>query len=117
MLKSTGHETYRGFVTVPLTGLDGETTGIHGLRIDPTSKTENVITIGNGLFNAAALRTCAEIIVCGSVLDAWTFYAAGHTGAIAAAGWQLKQEHFVNTKRVLLAYPTEDYEPFQNVER
>ena len=34
ILKATGHETFRGHVTVPLTGLEGNVTGIYGMRID-----------------------------------------------------------------------------------
>ncbi len=34
ILKATGHETFRGYVTVPLVSLKGETTGIYGVRID-----------------------------------------------------------------------------------
>ena len=101
VLKPTGHETFRGFVTVPLTNIDGEVTGIYGMRIDRKAKGEKIITIGDGLFNAKATNAFDEIIVCNDVLDAWTFYAAGHKNAVVAK--QLKKEHVVGIKRVLVA--------------
>ncbi len=112
ILKPTGHETFRGYVTVPLMSLQGETTGIYGVRIDRNGAGEKIITIGNGIFNAAAFHSFDEIIVCDCVLDAWTFYAAGYKNAIAAGAIQLRQEHFANVKRALLAHPNIDCDPF-----
>ena len=100
VLKSTGHETFRGFVTVPLTNITGEVTGIYGLRIDRKAKGEKIITIGDGLFNAKALKAFDEIILCNDVLDAWTLYAAGYKNAVVAG--QLKKEHVARIKRVLV---------------
>ncbi len=116
VLKSTGHETFRGFVTVPLTNITGEVTGIDGLRIDSKAKGEKIITIGDGIFNATALKTFDEIILCGSVLDAWTFHAAGHRNAVAIAHGQLKKEDFANTKRLLLADPDISWDGLDGVE-
>ena len=101
VLKPSGHEAFRGFVTLPLTNIDGEVTGIYGLRIDTKAKGEKIITIGDGLFNATALTNFEEVIVCNDVLDAWTFCAAGYKNAVVAG--QLKKEHVVGVKRVLLA--------------
>ncbi|MCO8125550.1 hypothetical protein NHH03_27675, partial [Stieleria sp. TO1_6] len=88
ILKPNGRETLRGFITLPLTDTEGNVTGIYGERIDKKNKPEPRVTIGNGTFNATALSTFDEIILCESVLDAWTFHAAGHTNAIAIEGQQ-----------------------------
>ena len=57
ILKATGHETFRGFVTVPLTDTGGETTGIYGLRVDKHGGGEAEQRIGCGIFNASSLAT------------------------------------------------------------
>ncbi|TWU02316.1 DNA primase [Stieleria varia] len=114
VLKSTGHETFRGFVTVPLTDTAGKITGIHGRRVDRSQGDEMAITIGTGIFNAAALTTFDELILCGCILDAWTFCAAGHRNAVVAE--QLNDEHFKGIKRLLIASPDIDREHFPDLE-
>jgi hypothetical protein len=71
ILKENGRELFRGHVTVPLTNRLGKTTGIYGLRLDVLPGQQPVTTIGNGMFNAAALTTFDEIIVCKDVINAW----------------------------------------------
>ena len=78
ILKPNGREVFRGHVTVPLTSGQGETTGIYALRLDRLAGQERIIHTGNGLFNAAALDSFEEVILCDTPLDAWTFFAAGH---------------------------------------
>jgi len=117
ILKASGHEALRGFVTVPLTDLAGNTTGIYGLRVDNHGKAEPQRTIGSGLFNAAALNSYEEVIICADVRDAWTFHAAGHTNAIAADGLPLTQQHVGHVRRILLADPNMNGELSGHVER
>lgn len=106
VLKPNGHETLRGFVTVPLTDISREeVTGIYGLRIDNKGKNQPQVTIGRGIFNSAALRDGREVIVCGDVLDAWTFYAAGHTHAVAVEGVEWSPQWFDAVERILFADP------------
>ncbi|TWT86965.1 helix-turn-helix domain-containing protein [Stieleria varia] len=114
VLKSTGHETFRGFVTVPLTDTAGKITGIHGRRVDRSQGDEMENTIGTGIFNAAALTTFDELIVCGCILDAWTFCAAGHRNAVVAE--QLNDEYFKGIKRLLIASPEINLEHFTDLE-
>ena len=95
ILKPNGHETLRGFVTVPLTDIEGTTTGLYGLRVDNKGKDQAQLTIGSGWFNAAALTSFEEIIVCANVLDAWTFHAAGHTNVVAVERGKLAQTSLV----------------------
>ena len=103
VLKPTGHETFRGYVTVPLTDLEGTVTGIYGVRIDRNGAGEKIITIGTGIFNAAALQTFDEIIVCDSVLDAWTFCGAGYHNAIAVDSVELNSDMLTRVQRIILA--------------
>jgi DNA primase len=116
ILKRSGHEALRGFVTVPLTNADGKTTGIHGLRVDNHGKEQPQLTIGSGIFNAAALTSFDEVVVCANVLDAWTFHAAGHANVIAWEGEQLNKGHIANVKRVLLVDPSLDESLFDGIE-
>lgn len=48
LLKATGHEALRGCVTIPLLDDEGNTTGIHGRRIDRHGKGPPEVTIGEG---------------------------------------------------------------------
>ncbi len=116
IVKASGHEAFRGFVTVPLTDTGGNTTGIYGLRIDNKGKDQPQLTIGDGIFGAAVLTSFDEIILCDSVLDAWTFHAAGHKNVIAIEGEQLKEEWFTSTKRILLAGPSFNESSFNGIE-
>lgn len=101
VLKANGREVFRGHVTVPLTNTTGEVTGIYGLRIDP-SQGEKETTLGSGLFNAAALQSFNEIILCQRALDAWAFCGAGYCNTIAAEGSELSPEIFAKVNRILL---------------
>ena len=106
VLKRNGHEAFRGFVTVPLTDADAErVTGMYGLRVDNKGKDQPQLTIGQGIFNATALRNFREIIVCRDCLDAWTFYAAGHKNAVAVDGVPWSTEWFCKNgvERILWA--------------
>ena len=58
-------------------GSSGQVTGIYGRRIDMSNGGEIEQHIGSGIFNAQALQQFEEMIVSDSLLDAWTFYAAG----------------------------------------
>ncbi len=116
IIKANGRETLRGFITLPLTDLEGNTTGIYGERIDKQNKPESRLTLGHGIFNATALTTFDEIILCETVLDAWTFHAAGHSNVIAIEGRQLKNEMFADVKRILLAGSSFDESVFYGIE-
>ena len=118
ILKASGHETLRGFVTVPLTDAEGKTTGIYGLRLDNKGKSKDQpqLTLGSGIFNAVAMTTFEEVIVCANVLDAWTFHAAGHANVIATEGESFNRELFASVKRVLLADPSLEASSFAGVE-
>jgi hypothetical protein len=103
-LKRNGREAFRGFVTVPLTEATGEqVTGIYGLRLDNKGKDQPQLTVGQGIFNAAALRNYREIIVCRDSLDAWTFCAAGHTNAVAVDGLPWSPDWLRGVERILWA--------------
>lgn len=114
ILKSSGHETFRGFVTVPLCDLQSNISGISGIRVDRNQGDEQQVTIGEGIFNAASLNTFEELILCHDILDAWAFYAAGHKNAVAAS--QLTGDNLKGKKRLLIADPHCDADSFAGIE-
>ena len=114
--RSNGREHFRGFITVPLASSDGQVTGIYGHRVDARSSGPVEQSIGSGIFNATALRQGEELIVTDKVLDAWTFYAAGHTNVICAVDTQLRIADCSQLRRVLLAATCIDCEAFTNCE-
>ncbi len=105
--RPNGREHFRGFVTVPLTNIDGGVTGIYGRRIDRNGDGLAELTIGVGIFNSQALRSYEEVIVTDNVLDAWTFYSAGHTNVVYGA---TDVTDFKHVKRVLLTSDSIDCE-------
>ena len=113
IFRPNGREHFRGFVTVPLTNMDGDVTGIYGRRIDRNGNGPTELTIGAGIFNSQALRSFDEIIVTDNVLDAWTFYSAGHANVVCGA---TDVADFKLVKRVLLTSDTIDCEAFGGCE-
>ncbi len=116
ILKPSGHETFRGMVTVPLLSTNGTVTGIYGRRIDRHALGETETTIGSGIFNATAVKNFEEIIVTDNILDAWTFYSAGYTNVICPVRYTLQISDLANVKRVLLASASIDSEAFTKCE-
>jgi len=119
ILRPTGHETFRGFVTVPLWDTHHHITGIFGVRVDRSQGDQQQVTIGEGVFNASALDSFDELILCRNIPDAWAFYAAGHRNAVA---WeqlqpaQLQPAQLQGKKRLLIADPDCDVESFTGIE-
>ncbi len=111
--RPNGREHFRGFVTVPLTNINGDVTGIYGRRIESSGNGPTELAIGAGIFNGQALRSFEEIIVTDNVLDAWTFYSAGHTNVVYGATDVADLKH---VKRVLLTSDTIDCEAFGGCE-
>ncbi len=111
--RPNGREHFRGFVTVPLTNIDGAVTGIYGRRIDRNGDGLAELTIGVGIFNSQALRSYEEVIVTDNMLDAWTFYSAGHTNVVCGAK---DAADFKLVRRVLLTSDTIDCEAFGGCE-
>ncbi len=116
ILKHSGHETFRGMVTVPLLSTSGAVTGIYGRRIDRHALGETETTIGSGIFNGTALRLFEEVIVTDDLFDAWTFYSAGYTNVISPVRYALRIADLVNVKRILLASASIDCEAFTKCE-
>jgi DNA primase len=114
LLRSTAHEVLLGCLTVPLTDLQGQVTGIYGFRV-VTDKGGKVprdarpeAVVGKGIFAAAAITRYSEMILTDNVLNALPFHAAGHENTIAVLNMPLSAELLRGVKRLLLAYPNTD---------
>jgi len=129
VLRSTGHEHLNGCLVVPVIGMEdsalpeqsGSVLQLYGRRIAPNNKVTGEQSRHlylprplRGVWNEAALVADREIILCESLIDAMTFWCAGHRNVIAAYGvngltpdhWQALQRH--GTKRILIAYDRDD---------
>lgn len=116
IFRENGREHFRGMVTVPLHSTTGQLSGIYGRRIDLSNDGPIEQYIGHGIFNAQALKQFDEWIVTATVLDAWTFYAAGHTNVICTVDYQLTSDDVKQLKRVRPAVPDIDSQVFTNCE-
>jgi len=127
--RSSGHEHLNGCLIVPVIGIEdaatpeqsGQILQLYGRRIAPAKQIAADSArhlylprpLG-GVWNEAALVAEKEIIVCEALIDAMTFWCAGHRNVIAAYGvngftadhWQAMKRH--GTKRVLIAYDRDD---------
>lgn len=89
--RSTGHEAFRGSVTFPIRDEKGRVVQIYGRKMagalrKGTPRHTWLAVVSWPLFNVGALERFDEVILCGSVIDALSFYAAGFTHAVAVAG-------------------------------
>ncbi len=129
VLRETGHEHLNGCMVVPVAGLAGGAVAEHagqvlqlyGRRIVannkiPATHAKHLYLSRplRGVWNEAALVASTEIILCEALIDAMTFWCAGHRNVIAAFGvngftqdhWQALKHH--GTRRVLIAYDRDD---------
>ena len=62
ILKDSGHETLRGYVTVPIRDEHGVIIGIRGYKVDPKAKGEAVVVIGDELAAKDAKYTKEDML-------------------------------------------------------
>lgn len=116
VLRSSGHEHLRGSVVVPIRDASGAVVQLYGRKIrdDLRAGTPRHLYLPGpqrGLWNAAALES-DEVIVCESLFDAMTFWAAGHRHVTTTFGTNGITPELVRAlqtrKRVLLAFDRDD---------
>ncbi len=113
LYRESGHEHFNGCLVFPLLSESGDITGIYGRKIieRQTSGLRHLYLPGphRGLWNPAALRG-REVILCGSIVDAFTFWVNGIRNAVAAYGEGKITDEIENaivlakTKRVWIAF-------------
>ena len=119
VLRSTGHEQFRGCVVIPVRDRDGRLVQLCGLRLDrpqrradrPSTPLDEVLWLpepASTIFNPRALGH-GEVIFAGNVLDALVWWTAGIHHVIAAAGPEIshgdlaEQMQAARVHRALLA--------------
>jgi DNA primase len=94
LFRATGHEHFRGSVTVPVPAADGSgqivdvygrKTADHKLRKGTPLHT-HLNAQGKGVWNVAALGAGDEVVLCGSLWDALSFWSHGYRNVTCMFG-------------------------------
>jgi hypothetical protein len=118
-LRESGHEHLNGSLVIPIIEANGEVTEVYGRKLNDhlrpgTPKHLYLPGPHRGVWNAAALRTSKEVILCEALIDALTFWCAGYRNVTASYGVEgftadhlsaFKQHHI---ERVLIAYDRDE---------
>jgi len=91
ILRESGHEHFMGSVVFPVLSLEGSVTEIYGRKINDNLRAgtpPHTYLPGphRGVWNEEALIASKEIILCESIIDALTFWCAGHRNVTASYG-------------------------------
>lgn len=115
ILRGSGHEHLRGSLVVPILGERGRVAQLYGRKITPHLREgtpDHLYLPGphTAVWNEEALVAAKEIILCEALLDAMTFWVAGHRHVITSYGVSgFTEAHRAalrlhGTTRVLIAY-------------
>lgn len=117
--KESGHEHLRGSLVVPVMNLDGDVVQLYGRKITPNLRAgtpDHLYLPGphRGVWNEQAFVASKEIILCEALIDALTFWCAGHRHVTTSYGINgFTEDHRAaferhGTKRVYIAYDADD---------
>ena len=117
--RESGHEHFNGSIVIPIITPAGEVTEVYGRKINDnlregTPKHLYLPGPHRGVWNESALTADSEIILCEALIDAMTFWCAGHRNVTAAYGIEgITPDHLAafkrhGTKRVLIAYDRDE---------
>lgn len=87
----SGHEHFNGSIVFPIIDLAGNVLGMYGRKINDNLRTGTPMHTylpgpHRGVWNEAALIVSKEIILCESIIDALSFWCAGHRNVTASYG-------------------------------
>jgi DNA primase catalytic core len=123
LLRASGHEHFRGCLTIPVIDESGNVTEVYGRRIDDHLRegaSRHLYLPGHhrgparGVWNVQALKTHPEIILCEALIDALTFWRAGYRNVTSAYGVEGFTDDILaafkryGVKRVLIAYDRDE---------
>jgi DNA primase catalytic core len=117
--RASGHEHLNGSLVVPIFDESGAVSGLYGRKIRDdlrpgTAKHLYLPGPHRGVWNASGLRGSREAILCEALIDAMTFWCAGHRNVTAAYGVEgFTGDHLAAFKaagieRVLIAYDRDE---------
>ncbi|MBS9426393.1 CHC2 zinc finger domain-containing protein [Photorhabdus caribbeanensis] len=115
LMRESGHEHFTGSLVVPVIDPQGQIQEIYGRKIGDHLRVgtpSHLYLPGThrGVWNEAALMASKSLILCESLIDAMSFWVAGHRNVTAAYGvngvtadhWQAFERHGI--KQALIAF-------------
>ena len=119
VLRNSGHEHFNGSIVIPVISANGEVTEVYGRKVNDHLRAGTPLHLylpgpHRGVWNAAALSTTPEVILCEALIDALTFWCAGYRNVTASYGIEgFTADHLEAFKqhgiqRVLIAYDRDD---------
>ena len=119
ILRASGHEHLTGSLVVPVIAEDGRVTEMYGRKITPGLRPGTPLHLylagpHRGVWNAEALVTSKEVILCESLIDAMTFWCAGFRNVTTSYGVEgFTADHLEafrrhGTERVRIAYDRDE---------
>ncbi len=117
--RESGHEHFNGSLVVPVLDLAGDVLEMYGRKITPNLRegTPNHLYLPGGhrgVWNEEALIASKDVILCESLIDALTFWAAGFRNVTASYGTNgFTKDHRAaferyGTRRVYIAYDRDE---------
>jgi DNA primase len=119
LYRDSGHEHFSGSLVIPIIAPSGEVTEVYGRKLLDNLRAGTPLHLylpgpHRGVWNAAALGSSKEIILCEALIDALTFWCAGYRNVTASYGvegftadhWAVFKSH--GTERVLIAYDRDE---------
>jgi len=119
VIRASGHEHLNGCLTIPVLDEAGRVGEVYGRRVNDHLRTDRPAHLylpgpHRGIFNLDALRSSREVILCEALIDALTFWVAGHRHVTASFGTNgftdemLEAMKAYGTERVLVAYDRDE---------
>jgi len=115
ILRESGHEHFNGSIVIPVFNASGEVVEMYGRKITARLREGTPLHLylpgeHRGVWNEEALIASKEIILCEALIDALTFWVAGHRNVTASYGVNgFTADHRAaferhGTERVYIAY-------------
>jgi len=119
ILRESGHEHFNGSVVVPVFNASGEVVEMYGRKITARLREGTPLHLylpgeHQGVWNEEALIASKEIILCEALIDALTFWVAGHRNVTASYGVNgFTADHRAafaqhGTERIYIAYDRDE---------
>jgi DNA primase catalytic core len=119
ILRESGHEHFNGSVVVPVFNASGEVVEMYGRKITARLREGTPLHLylpgeHQGVWNEEALIASKEIILCEAMIDALTFWVAGHRNVTASYGVNgFTADHRAafaqhGTERIYIAYDRDE---------
>lgn len=97
VLKASGHELFAGSLVVPVRDATGAVVQVYGRKLTDQQREGVPLQLWlpgplRGVFNGDGWRGAADVVLCGSLIDALTVWCAGERRVTAACGDDIGDE-------------------------